>query len=131
MPLPKQERNWPQAASGTITGIIRDENQTVIPSASLDALTLTIYDEHTGEIINSRSNQDILNTNNVTVHATSGLFTWLVQPADLPIMDDLRVRFGATEKHVILIKWTYASGTKFGQDEFDMLVENVRKVENV
>lgn len=68
--------NIEENSSQTYTATIKDENGSAIASARLASLVLTFYSIHTNEIINERDSQNVLNANNVTVHATSGLVTW-------------------------------------------------------
>lgn len=56
--------------------------------SEISAATFTLKDQESGGVINSRSAQNVLNTNNWTVHATSGLITWNIQPADTTLVDD-------------------------------------------
>ncbi len=80
-----------ERSSRTVTFYLKDNLGNPIPAASLDSLTLTLYDIGTfapdsgspsDGIINARNGQDVLNANNVTVHASSGLVTWAMQPED-------------------------------------------------
>lgn len=106
------------------TAYLKDYDGTVIPLASLETLTLTLYSisATTRDIINSRSAQDVLNANNVTVHATSGLLTWEMQPADNVIKDsNLTI-----ERHRALFIFTWGSGKK-GVHEVDFDVRNLEK----
>lgn len=48
-----------------------DEDGIPVDSTDLSAMTLDLYDETAGTAINSRSAQDVLNTNNVTVASGS------------------------------------------------------------
>jgi hypothetical protein len=106
------------------TATLQDEAETPIPVGQLTTLTLTLYDATTGTILNSRNAQNILNTNNVTVHATNGLLTWTVQPADLAMVTTNM----AQELHIALFSWTWASGTKVGYHEVRFLVANLENV---
>lgn len=72
----------PERSMARYTAYLTDETNTVIASSGISTLTLTLRDATTKGIINSRSAQNVLNTNNVTVHATSGLVTWSIQAAD-------------------------------------------------
>lgn len=79
------------------TTLVAADGVTPIPSASITSLTLTLKvldklasgaaGSQDGAIINSRNAQNVLNVNNVTIHATSGLLTWAIQPADNAILD--------------------------------------------
>lgn len=102
---------------------IKDENDTAVPAAQLNTLTLTLYAVQTGTIINSRSQQNILNANNVTVNS-SGVLTWTMQPNDNIIVNDALDE----ETHVALFEWTYSSGTKAGKHEVKFVIQNLTKV---
>ena len=113
-----------EKTSPKITATIQDEDGTGIPAASLDTLTLTLYnlDDSSNTIINSRTAQDVLNTNNVTVDS-SGNLVWLVQPLDTIIVGSKGV-----EKHRVVFEWTYSSGTKNGKYIIDMDIRNLVKI---
>lgn len=113
------EKTTPQ-----ITAIIQDEDGAAIPAASLDTLTLTLYNLSDSEktIINSRNAQDVLNTNNVTVDS-SGNLIWFVQSLDTAIIGS-RER----ERHRAVFEWTYASGAKNGKYIIDMDIRNLAKI---
>jgi len=101
---------------------IKDEDGAVVPAANLSTLKLTLFSLHSGAILNSRSAQNVLNQNNVTVD-TQGLLRWTLQPADNAILDDtLNI-----EVHRALFEWNYQGG-KEGKHEVDFYVTNLRKV---
>lgn len=104
-----------------LTATFRDETGAALPAASLASVTLTLYDRDTQAIINSRSNQSILNANGGTVDA-NGLLTLTLATADNPILDDTK----KVEQHVALVRWTYGiGGVKEGREEFLVDVENL------
>jgi hypothetical protein len=72
----------PERSNARYTGYLTDETDTVIALAGISTLTLTVRDKLTNAVINSRSAQNVLNTNGVTVHATSGLVTWTLTALD-------------------------------------------------
>ena len=102
---------------------LKDEDDAVVPASALSSLTLTLYADRPEDIINSRSQQDVLNTNNVTL-SSLGALVWIMQPADNAIVKTSR----AYEMHVALFEWTYASGTKYGKHEVRFNVRNLKKV---
>ena len=107
-----------------LTMTLQDQASAPIPLVALTTLTLTSYDVRTGTIINSRNAQSVLNANNGTYHATSGLFTWELQPADT-------IRVSATapiEEHAALLQWSWNSGTKVGADVTRYFVRDVGPV---
>ena len=83
--------------------------------------TLTYYNRATGTIINSRDDQDVLNTNDVVI--TNGVMAWSLQVADTTIVDTDSV----AELNVALWQWTDAGG-KIGKHETIIRVLNYAKV---
>jgi hypothetical protein len=124
--LSNEERKLPEQTTAVYSATITDENGAAVPLASINAITLTLYNAADGTTINSRSAQNILNTNNVTIHATSGLLTWTMQPADNVIVDS-SIGVGKYERHNFLIEWTYGT-TKKGKHLGYVLVEQLQKV---
>lgn len=113
----------PERTSGDLTFTLKDNLGVAVPLATITSLRVTLYDRSTGTIINSRNNQDVLNANNVTVHATSGLVTWSVQPADMA------VAAGSTATYqnriaLFVVKW--AADTKERAHEIVIPIENLR-----
>lgn len=101
-----------------------DELGANIALASIATITLTLYDEYSGAIINGRNGQDIKNANNVTISST-GAVSWTLQPADNTVVHD---SFD-TETHVALFQGTYGSGgLKSLKHEFRFRVVNLEKV---
>ncbi len=70
--------------------------------ARIDAATLTVKNRFTDKIVNYREGQDILNANNVTIHATSGLLTWSIQAADA-----VRLTTRTVDEHIAEFTVTY------------------------
>lgn len=104
-----------EASSFVISGTILDQASTPVPLASISAATLTLYDIDTYDasgspidgIINSRNAQDIRNAHDVEIHATSGLFTWTMEPDDNPIITSRR----QVERHRALFTFTWTGGS--------------------
>lgn len=80
-----------EKSSFRIRFTVTDDDAVAVPLADLLSATLTLYDIEESDqsispsqlrIINSRDEQDVLNTNNVTIDPTSGLVTWAMQPDD-------------------------------------------------
>lgn len=95
-----------ELSSGVYTAQLLDENGDPMPGASLSTLQLTLYVKDTGDVINSRNAQNVLNTNGVTVDS-SGNLTWTVQPADHAVTANRKV-----ERHRAVFDFTWSSGTK-------------------
>ena len=105
--------------------VIKDENEVAIPAASLTTLTLTLYDQTSDGIINSRSAQNVLNANGVTVDS-SGNLVWVLDPADNLIVGTT-VPQNSYERHVALFTYTYNAG-RTGRTEVQIAVLNLNKV---
>jgi hypothetical protein len=97
----------PEGSSARYTATLLDELGAGVPAASLTTLTLTLYDDKTGAIINGRNAQNVLNANGVSVDA-SGNLVWAITPADTPIVTDTL----QTETHYAVFKATWSSGAK-------------------
>ena len=109
-----------------ITATLKDETGAAIALAALTTLTLTLYlrDLAAQTIINSVTAENIKNTGRATVHATSGLVTLTLLPADNQVVDQTLDQ----EWHRALIEWTYNAGAKAGKYEIDFPVRNLNKV---
>jgi len=116
----------PERTTPKITAVIKDENGVAIPDTSLDTLTLDLYnmsDDPVFAVINSRTAQNVLNANDVTVD-TSGILVWQMVTADNAIIDATL----KTEKHRAVFNWTYSSGIKTGRHIIDLTVVNLEKI---
>jgi len=120
--LPDTDK-FDERTTGQVSATVVNEAGTALPAASLATLTLTLYDRTSGTIINSRDNQNVLNTNGVTVDS-AGVFLWTLTPLDTIIVDATK----SLETHVGLFTWTYDSGTKTGRHEIVHVVRNLTKV---
>jgi len=122
---------YPAAVSATFTATLKNDDGTAIPydaggtaEPRVTALTLSLVDGASGETVNSRSAQDVLNTNDVTVDG-SGVLSWKIQPADLTVLAASADR--ATAEHVATFSWTYVdddSATKYGRHEHRLRIRN-------
>lgn len=102
------------------TTTIVDENDVGVDLANIATLTLTYYDAETNTIINSRDDQDVLNTNNVTVATTGGTVIWTLQPLDTIIVDDRK----ELERHIAFFTWTW-NVVNIGRKEIAFDIENI------
>lgn len=92
--------------TGKFTGTLKDSDGVVIPLSAISTFTLTLTDAATGGTVNSRSAQDVLNANNVTVNSTTGAVAWSIQAADTALVSS-----GATaEEHVAAFTCTFSGG---------------------
>jgi hypothetical protein len=116
-----------KGATARYTAVITQEDgATAIPAASLSSLTLTLIDDATGAVINSRSGQNVLNVNGVTVDS-SGNLAWAMSPADNPIVA-ATLPHGRAELHLATFAWTWAGGAKGGSHSIWIEVEQNRNV---
>lgn len=114
--------------SAPITATLKDSAGTVIALASIDTIEMTLVNVADGETINSRAKQNVLNANDCTMHATSGLFTWEVQVEDTTIQGTVSI--GQRESHLATITVTWDT-TKQMQQEIELSVLNLRNVPQV
>lgn len=96
MPLSSSDRSFNERESGEYECTVKDPDGVAIPLSKVTALTLTLVDVDSGETINSRENQDVLNTNDVS-YTEAGLLTWTIKPADNAIVGT--VCHGRVQEH--------------------------------
>lgn len=116
-------QNIKEKTSQVYTATIKDDADIALILSRIDTMKLTLFSTHDLAVINSRSAQDVKNANNVTIHATSGLLTWNMQPADNAILDN-NLSF---EQHRALFEWVYDT-TKEGKHTVDIEVRNLNFV---
>ncbi len=112
-----------ELTSVRITAVVVDEAGSPLGSSALTTLKLTLYNLASGAIINSVNEVSILNAGRGTVDVSGNLVLTLL-PADGVIVDDT-LKF---ERHLALIEWTYAGGTKSGSKEIEFKVRNLVQV---
>lgn len=112
-------------STATYTAVLKDASGTVIPLASITSLRMTLIELGTGETVNGRENQNILNTNNVTYHSTNGTLTWSIQVADTEIVNP-GTPIGDRELHLATI--TATTATVQMHREILLAVLNMRSV---
>lgn len=116
----------PESTTPKITAVIKDEDGNPIPAASLTTLTLNLFnlsDNPTFAVINGRTDQDVLNINDVAVDS-SGNLTWSTQTADTAIQNAALNE----ETHRAMFSWSWNAGAKTGRHIIDMTVVNLKKV---
>jgi hypothetical protein len=127
MPELPREFDLHEKTTGLLTGtLVGNDHVTPIPLASLSTLILTLYAiiaDSSMTIINARDHQNVLNANNVTVHATTGLLTWTIQVLDTTLVEPTL----PFERHIALFEWTTASGAA-GKAEIILVVKNLAQV---
>ncbi len=101
----------------------QDENGAPIPAASLTTVKLTLIDAATGQTINGRLKQNVLNANGVVIDG-SGNLAWTMTPADNAIITPSV----GLETHTALFEWTWAAGSKANNKEVTFFVVNLNQV---
>lgn len=112
-----------EGESCNVSGQLKNGADDVI-KASLLSLVLTLYDESSSAVINSRDAQDVLDAAGGSVSA-GGLITMALDPADNPIAGSAPA--GSTEPHILRFKWTWHDGTstRTGIQEFRLQAEKL------
>jgi hypothetical protein len=109
-----------EQSTALLSGIFTDEAGAVVGSGEMDTIKATLYNRSNEQIINSRNEQDILNANGGTLDV-SGNFTFTFDPADGEIINTEE----PYEVHILLLEWTFASGTKGGNQQVELTVMNL------
>lgn len=86
------------------TATLLDPDGTAITAPT--AMTLTLTNARTGAVINGRNSQNILDTNNVTHNASTGVVIWEIQADDTSMVDSSQ----SWEDHVATFTWIYDGG---------------------
>lgn len=117
-----------ERSSALYTAYLRDPNDAPVVIAQLSGLELTLHDPETGDIINSRDGQDVLNDNDVTVvdvtvnGETIAKVSWSIQPGDTVVVDDTKLK----ETRVALFKYVWNGGQH--HHEYRFQVRNLAQV---
>lgn len=88
---------------------IVDENGNPVPKAAVSGLTIDLYDDGTGDHINGRLAQSILDENGGTYGSTNGHVTMTLEAADNPIVGTLAI--GRREPHTALFALEWGGGS--------------------
>ena len=117
MALSAAQRRIYELTTAFWSGVLKDQDGAVIPSAALSALKLThmVKDPQTTPftLINTRDHQDVHNANNVTVDS-AGLVTWEMLPADNAIIGAGIVHAGE-ENHISILEFEWNAGARAGK----------------
>ena len=116
---PVNERTTARYTSGPLT----DEDGVVVAGSILSSATLTLYDERTGNILNSRSAQNVNQANGVTI-SDAGIVSWLMVPADNAIVNTKLPQ----EVHVAVFDFRWDAGSSRAMHEVKFIVNNLGKV---
>ena len=92
-----------EEATFSYTGQLKDEDGASLAKASLEALTLEVYEQRSETRL--RTARDAYDANDVTI-ASGGLITWLGQLEDSRIVNTAS-RIGAPEIHVALFQFAW------------------------
>lgn len=100
------------------SGVLADADGNPVPLSAMESLTLTWYEQTTGDAINGRSHQNVLNANNVTMDE-DGNIIWFAQAADTLCVTTLQ-----TEIHVAEFYAVWNTGSLSWQDQIP--IRNLR-----
>jgi hypothetical protein len=107
-----------KSTTARYTATLKDELGAVVPGSTLTALTLTVYDVDTSQILNARDAQDALNTNGVSVDEQGNL-VWTIAPADTAIITASK----SSERHRAVFAFSWGNG-KRAWHRVDLQVDN-------
>lgn len=110
-----------QDTSGQYTARLVDEDDVGVSVSDLDTVKLTLYDTTDESIINLRDEQNVKNTNQVTIDVEGNL-TWNWLPEDMPMNDTSR----PSELHTALFEFVWDSGDSKLLHEVQFRVHKVR-----
>lgn len=105
------------------TDPLTDEDGAVVAGSILSSATLTLYDQRTGAILNSRNQQNVNQANGVSI-SDAGVVSWLLVPADNAIVNTKLPQ----EVHVAVFDFRWDAGTSRAVHEVKILVNNIGKV---
>jgi len=114
-----------EGATARVNFKVVDEDGAGLEAVNLDALTVTLFNERDGTIINSREDINILNVNGGIV-GVDGVSSWTMDPDDNPILAPSPTR--AEEFHTALFEWEYDSSNKAGKQPVRLRVVNLQHV---
>ena len=107
----------------TITGTLYDHDDVALDKASVLSLECRLTDLATGEVINSRNWQDVLDANNGSV-AVDGTVTFKMTTADTPIINDSDLE-SQYETHVFALRWSWQDAqavTRWHGEEWEIVM---------
>ena len=100
-----------------------DEDGVTVAGSVLSTATLTLYDEKTKTILNSRNAQNVNQANGVTI-SDAGVVAWTMTPADNAIVNDKL----PSEVHVAVFDFRWDAGVSRAMHEVKFLVKNLSMV---
>ena len=117
-----------EGTTASLTCTLANSAGTAVALSAIDSITMTVIEEKGGTTVNSRSAQDVKNANNGTYHATSGLFTFDLQPADVAIENATDNPIGSIERHLITVTFVWDSSAESISKQFLLQIRNLRSV---
>lgn len=116
-----QEESWFR-----LEATITDEDGNPITSAMIDSLVVTIVEVNSGDIVNGRDNQNVLNSNGGTLDDMTGLFSFQVVPDDTAIVNSSTL-IGNVEEHLATFSLTWNTNRKIHWT-YSILIQNETSV---
>jgi hypothetical protein len=115
-----------ELTTGYYTFQFVDEAQQAVDAGLITSLVCTLYEAQTGQVVNSRLHQNVINANQGTLTTDPGpppvtTFELELLPADTAILDQTH----ATEQRVLLFQWTWAGGQRAGAHTTTFPVTNL------
>lgn len=114
-----------EEVSAELTATLVGIDGAPINGGVIDALTATLFDLKSGDILNGRDHVDAIADMAATISALGELVVQL-EPDDNVIVDDSK----STEQHVLMLEWEWTApgGQKEGKAEVVFTVRNFTKV---
>lgn len=114
--LSDAERIWDEGDTPDLTVTLLDRDGVAIPLADILTLKLTQWISQPrgqpGLKINNRNSQNVLNTQGVTVHATSGLVTWQLSASDTAFQSKDELVLEEVHNFSFALTYTSTAGTQ-------------------
>lgn len=109
--------------SCNLKGALKDTEGNAITSPQ--TLKITLYDQKSGVVVNSRKDQSVLNENGGVV--TSGAYTIELDPDDTAIIGDVKEK--ETQIRVVRLSFTWNDGdsVRTGIEEFEIPIEQMKE----
>jgi len=116
-----------EGESCNLKGTLKDTGGDTISSPA--TLTLTLYDESTGVIVNSRNEQNVLNLNGGSV--TSGNYVIELDSSDTQIVGSLTEGERQVRVARLSFTWNDGDGIRTGIEEFSFPIQRLKSTVGV
>lgn len=83
--------------------LLKDAAGVALTNVTFSAVRLTFYSLHSGAIVNARTNQNVLNANNITISG-AGALEWKMLEADTVLADAPKPIIGS-HRAVFVFEW--------------------------